>query len=669
MIDPSKLETTQPALPLGTMTSLRSLGSKVREFMSIPVDRPELLKAQFRALSQQLPMMYLILMTSTWAVALTHMPYAPGWLTIVVPSIMTAMSGFRITLWARARHIEPTADKARRALNQTNRLSVFIALGFTCWSLMLYPYGDAYTKSHLAFYMAITVISCIFCLMHLRPAAITVTAIVDSAFVGFFAMTGQPTLIATAINVALVSIGMLVILMINYRDFTRMIDAQLRTEALSNENLRLANLDSLTDLPNRRAFFTHLAKTFDTAQGNDGRLAVGILDLDGFKPVNDLYGHAAGDRLLIEVGQRLIALCAPKNIHLSRLGGDEFALVVSDFAAGFDLVAFGEQLCAALRAPFHLTEAIVQISGSVGFAVYPMTASSPEELFDRADYALYHGKRTTRGSAIPFTADHIAEIHRDARIEQALKVADFEREMAIVFQPIVDIRTETTIGFEALARWTSPTLGRVSPAVFIAVAERAGIVGRLTRPLLQKALTAARKWPAGMRLSFNLSAYDLTSPEGVLSVVSTIEKGGFDPRRLDLEITETAFTHDFVQVQQSVTMLRALGCGISLDDFGTGYSSLSRLHALPLTKIKVDRSFVTRLHERPASYKIVKSLLALSNDMNVDCVIEGVETREEMDTLKKMEGVLVQGYFYSPPMSEQDIPGFLGRKTAVAKAS
>ena len=250
------------------MTLLSSLGSKIREFMSIPVDQPELLKAQFRALSQQLPMMYLILMTSTWAVALTHMPYAPGWLTIAVPTIMTAISGFRLALWARARRIEPTADKARRALNQTNRLSVFIALGFTSWSLMLYPYGDAYTKSHLAFYMAITVISCIFCLTHLRPAAITVTAIVDSAFVGFFAMSGQPTLIATAINVALVSIGMLVILMINYRDFTRMIDAQLRTEALSNENLRLANLDSLTDLPNRRAFFAHLAKAFDTAQGS-----------------------------------------------------------------------------------------------------------------------------------------------------------------------------------------------------------------------------------------------------------------------------------------------------------------------------------------------------------------------------------------------------------------
>ncbi len=408
MTHPSKPDMTQPALPLGSMASLKSLGGKIRRFMSIPVDHPELLKAQYRALSQQLPMMYLILMTSTWAVAVTHIPYAPGWLTIAIPTIMTLVSAVRIARWAKSRHIEPTAETAKRALKQTIRLSVLIALGFTCWSLMLYPYGDGYTKSHLAFYMAITVISCIFCLMHLRPAAIIVTAIVDSAFVGFFATTGQPTLVATAINVALVSIGMLVILMINYRDFTRMIEAQIRTEALSNENLRLANLDSLTDLPNRRAFFAHLARAYETALSTGNQLAVGILDLDGFKPVNDLYGHAAGDRLLVEVGQRLTMLCAPRTIHLSRLGGDEFALVVSDFADDFDIVAFGQKLCTGLRAPFHLTEATVQISGSAGFAVYPTTASSPQELFDRADYALYHGKRTTRGNAILFSSDHIA---------------------------------------------------------------------------------------------------------------------------------------------------------------------------------------------------------------------------------------------------------------------
>src|SRR5262249_27555603 len=212
-----------------------------------------------------LPMMYFILMTSTWAVAATHMAYAPYWLTLAMPALMTVFSTYRVVHWWRSRRIVPTPEIARRALSQTNRLASGIAITFVTWSLLL-PYGDAYAKSHLAFYMAITVISCIFCLTHLRPAAIKVTVIVDSAFIVFFALSGQPTLLATAVNIGLVSIGMLVILMINYRDFTRMIDAQLKTEALGNENLRLANLDSLTDLPNRRAFFAHLNQSIDVAE-------------------------------------------------------------------------------------------------------------------------------------------------------------------------------------------------------------------------------------------------------------------------------------------------------------------------------------------------------------------------------------------------------------------
>jgi diguanylate cyclase (GGDEF)-like protein len=652
----------------GIGARLSLLRERVRSFMSIPVDNPELLKAQYRAFSRQLPMMYFILMSSTWAVAATHMAYAPYWLTIGIPIAMTVFSSYRVAHWWRSRRIAPTPEIATLALNQTNRMASGIAITFVTWSLLLFPYGDAYAKSHLAFYRAITVISCIFCLTHLRSAAIKVTVIVDSAFIVFFAMSGQPTLLATAVNIGLVTIGMLVILMINYRDFTRMIDAQLRTEALGNENLRLANLDSLTDLPNRRAFFARLDRSFEAAAGSGGRLAVGVVDLDGFKPVNDLYGHAAGDRLLVEVGRRLAALCVPKNIHLSRLGGDEFALIVSEAPDDADLAAHGEELCAALRATFYLPEAMVQISGSVGFAVYPQMASSSAELFERAHYALYHGKRSKRGNAVLISADHNAEIHRDARIEQALKIADFATELDVVFQPFVDIRTEQVAGFEALARWTSPVLGPVSPALFIPVAERAGIISRLTRPLLEKALGAARQWPAQMRLSFNLSAYDLTSPEGALVVLSTIENSGFDAHRIDLEITETAFMHDFGQVQQSIELLRNLGCGILLDDFGTGYSSLSRLHALPLTKTKVDRGFVTNLHERPASYKIVKSLLALSGDMSVGCIVEGVETKEEMATLRKLGGELVQGFYYSPPISAPEIPGYLTEQAAVAKA-
>lgn len=639
--------------------------SRTITFMSVPSDNPALLKEQYRAFARQMPMMYFILMTSTWAVAATHMATAPLWLTIGLPSLFTAASFARILHWWRSRNIEPTPEAALHALRRTNRLAFIIAAVFTGWSYMLFPYGDAYAQSHLAFYMSITVISCIFCLMFLRSAAVMVTVIVNGTFIPFYALTGQPTFIAIAVNIALVSAGMLVILMVNYRNFAEMVDAHARTEALSNENLRLANLDSLTGLPNRRAFFAHLQAVWERASTTRTRIAVGVLDLDGFKPVNDIYGHSTGDKLLVEVGGRLAGLETGET-RFFRLGGDEFAFVTTDLCETEVLVSLGAEICRVLQEPFALPAATVQISASVGAAVHPDSASSPETLFDHADYALYHGKRTRRGTCTLFSNAMDAQIRREALIEQVLKQADMDEELSVVFQPIVDSSSGRTIGFEALARWDSPVLGRVPPGEFVPVAERGGFVGRLTRTLLRKAVATAEHWPAGMRLSFNLSAHDLNTEESVLAIAAILGRSSFDSRRIDFEITETAFAHDFEQVRRSIETLRTMGCGISLDDFGTGYSSLTRLHALPLTKIKIDRSFVKDLHKNPASLKIVKSLLALSRDMHLDCVVEGVETREEMEALAKLGAILIQGYFYSPPVAADELGSYLGASGTTA---
>lgn len=636
-----------------------SIRKRLLDLMSVRSDDPELLRAQYHAFSRQLPTMYFLLITSTWAVAFTHMGMAPHWLTIAVPVLFTLGACTRVLFWLKSKDHVPTPEAALATLKRTNRLSVIIALSFTSWALALYTYGDAYTQSHVAFYMAITVIACIFSLMYLRSAALIVTVIVNGSFVAFFVATGLPTFIAIAINVVLVCVGMLAIVTINYRNFERMVEAQRRTEALSNENLRLANIDSLTDLPNRRAFFAHLQQAYARAKADNSRLAVGIIDLDGFKPVNDLYGHSVGDKLLMQVSMRLSHQSHVDNFFIARLGGDEFAIVVSDAPQDDELAVLGSNLCAVLCKPFVLPEASVQISGSVGMAVYPDMAGTTEELFDRADYALYHSKRTKRGECTLFASVHIEKIQTDARIEQVLRQADLEKELSVVFQPIVNIQNGQAVAFEALARWTNPELGAVSPAQFIPVAERVGIIGQLTRPLLRKALAVGALWPEDIRLSFNLSAHDLNTSEGVLAVVAIIETSGFDARRLDLEITETAFIHDFDQVQKSIGMLRLLGCGVSLDDFGTGYSSLSYLHALPLTKIKIDRSFVTKLQGNATSYKIVKSLLSLSRDMGLDCVVEGVETSEELASIKKLGGVLVQGYLYSPPIPSEQVEVFL----------
>lgn len=632
---------------------------RFRDFMSVQRDNPELLKAQYRAFTRQMPMMYFILLTSSWALAMTHMRLAPPWLTVGVPTLLTFGCLLRVFFWYRTRNFDPTPELAYFALLRTNRLAGGIAVAFTLWSFALVPYGDAYTRSHVAFYMAITVISCIFCLMYLRSAAFIVTLIVNGAFIAFFISTAQPTFVAIAVNVFLVCTGMMSILLTNYRNFESMVVSKQRSDALSAENFRLANLDSLTGLANRRAFFAQLEAELEKARANGQRLALGVMDIDGFKPVNDLYGHSVGDRLLVEVANRLSGLLKASTAF--RLGGDEFAIIAPVPPEDDELVSNANAISAQLKEAYQMPEGMIHVSASMGIAVFPDLALSREQLFDRADYALYHAKNKRRGGAVLFNADHAKQINCDAKVESLLKQADLEKELSVVFQPIVDIRDHATIGFEALARWDSPALGRVSPARFIPIAERAGMVGTLTRPLLRKALNAAFEWDPSMRLAFNLSAHDLNSSEGLLGVIDIILSSGFDPRRLDLEITETAFTHDFEQVTQSVETLRRLGCGISLDDFGTGYSSLTRLHALPLTKFKIDRSFVTNLHQRPASYKIVKSLLTLSADMGLDCVIEGVETEDELTAIGALGGTSVQGYLFSPPLPADQVVEFAAR--------
>ncbi|WP_315927789.1 putative bifunctional diguanylate cyclase/phosphodiesterase [Mesorhizobium sp. SP-1A] len=595
--------------------------------------------------------MYFILVVNSWMLAASFWHQAPFWLTFYVSSGLTVVCGLRLAVWWRSQGKLLTPARAKRELRRLPIMTAILAVAFTSWAIALFPYGDEQAKGHVVFYLTISLISTMFCLIHGRYSALILAAIAGTSVVLFLLWQDSRTSYAIALNITLVTVASAIVIRIQSRDFIRMVNAQTRTAALSDENFILANLDSLTKLPNRRAFFSRLDVAYNQAERTNTRLALGVIDLDGFKPVNDLYGHTVGDRLLVEVATRLESSFCNDTLIFARLGGDEFAFIITDAADNDTLRKLGSEICAALGLPFVLPEATVQISGSIGVAVYPEMATSPAQLYEHADYALYHGKATQRGTAMLFSAQHEQKLNREARIEQTMKFANLDTELSVVFQPIVDMHSRKTLGFEALARWESPLIGNVSPTQFIPIAERAGIIGSLTRPLLRKALTAAATWPEGLRLSFNLSAHDLNTPENVLAVIAIIETGCFDPRRLDLEITETAFLHDFELVRQSIEMLRLMGCGVSLDDFGTGYSSFSRLHALPLTKIKIDRSFISGIDRNPTAYKIVKSLLALSRDMNLECIVEGVETHGEADALRTLGKVMAQGYFYSPPIA------------------
>ena len=643
-----------------------TLFQSLKRLLTVPNDNPELTLAQFKAFSKQVPLLYFILLTNMLSLAGTHQQSAPAWLVKVVPAIFAVIFIARGLGWIRESHKTVDAAYAYRRLVSTNRLVLPIAVLSVAWSVALIPYGNDYQRAHVAFFMSITVIGVIFCLMHLRSAALMVTFLVILPFAVVMGMSGEPTLIATAVNMFLVSLAMIAIMLRHYADFTKLNEQRLtllaqqealrdknrEMQLLSDENLRLANLDSLTQIANRRSFFSNLAAAFEQARAENGRLAIGVVDLDGFKPVNDLYGHSAGDKVLVEVADRLASF-ETSNCSIFRLGGDEFALLID--MSGMDekaLVEFGQRICASISLPIMLGNSVVHVTGSMGIAVYPDVGVNGQDLYERADYALYNAKRENRASVVVFNARQAKALFRLRQVEEVLFAADLDRELSLAYQPIVDAHSGHTVGFEALARWTSPVLGLVSPAEFIPIAEQHGRINLITRLLLTRALGDMKAFEGEPYLSFNLSPHDLAVEENVLRIISAVNASGITPKRINFEITETAIMHDFEQAAHSIELLRALGCQVSLDDFGTGYSSLNHVHKLPLSKIKIDRCFVDHIDERPASYKIVKSVLTLCNDMGLTAIAEGVERAEEVQVLKGLGVDAMQGYYFSKPLAK-----------------
>ncbi|RYB06353.1 EAL domain-containing protein [Lichenibacterium ramalinae] len=618
-----------------------------------------LMRAQLGALQKQVPVLFLLLGTNVLALAFTHYGVSPDALTLYVPGVLLPVCVQRGVAWTRFDVPAMSDDVIRRQLRRSFCTVAVLGAAFTAWALALAPYGDAYARTHVAFFMSITVIGCVFCLMHLRSAALVLTVIVTVPFLAVFLRSGNTVLVAIALNFALTTVIMVIIMYRHFGEFSALIRSRRALAKLSDENSRIAFLDALTGLANRRSFFRDLATLIEAAASDGRSFALGMIDLDGFKPVNDVYGHGAGDLVLVEVGRRLVEVLGP-DAKLARLGGDEFAFILSGEHGPDAMAAAGRSVCDAIEAPIALPAGLARIAASVGYAVFPDMAGTREQLIERADYALYYAKEHRRGRPVVFTADHEDAIRARSILEQELRQADLEAELTLEYQPIVDVAAGRVVAFEALARWTNPRLGRVPPGVFIVAAERIGLIGTITAILLGKAIAAMRGWPDAIGLSFNLSAHDIASPAAVARLAALIEAGGVAPERIALEITETALMHDFDAARDALLALKAIGAQISLDDFGTGYSSLGYVRRLPIDKIKVDRSFMADLLVDKASRDIVKSIVDLCRNLNLDCIIEGVETADHLSILRGLGCRSMQGYHFSPPVPASEVTRLAG---------
>lgn len=616
-----------------------------------------------RALVRQLPLLFFVLGVNTDLLAWSFLGRGPSTMTVGVPSVLTALFVWRGVSWWRLR--APGAyglALARHKLSTVVPLSLILGVGCSSWALSLCRWGGEAEILHVAFYISVTVIGCIFCLMQTPGGAFTLIAAVMIPFFCVFSFLPGRHAPLVAVNAALIVGALMIVLQTQYRAFTalirsreRLLAAQADTEALHTENMRLANLDLLTGLPNRRIFFETLSARLAAGE----RIAVALVDLDGFKPVNDMYGHAIGDEVLQTAAARLAPAAAPGSV--ARLGGDEFAVIVSGCVDSAELISWAEGICDVLRHPYVLSGAVVRLSASIGVSPFASRWVNGSKMLEFADYALYSVKNGHRGGAGLFTREHARELRRVSAVSQALRVESLEDELSLSFQAIVDSHTGVTKSFEALARWRSPTLGQVSPQEFIGVAERSGLVSRLTLILLRKALAAAATWPTDVRLSFNLSGNDLMSVETMTKVYELVSSSPVDPSRLDFEITETALMADFEKAATSLSALRALGCGLSLDDFGTGRSSLSYVHRLPLDKIKIDRSFIADLGEAGSAEAIVGAIVAMCRNLNLECIVEGVETTDQLLRLRQLGCRMVQGYLFSRPIEASSVIQYLAQ--------
>jgi diguanylate cyclase (GGDEF)-like protein len=429
---------------------------------------------------------------------------------------------------------------------------------------------------------------------------------------------------------------------------------------------KLASEDPLTGLPNRRIFRASIEK-ISGSQTRSAEFAVLFLDLDRFKVINDTLGHRIGDMLLIEVANRLQRSLQHGEV-LARLGGDEFAIVMPSFASRASLATSARNIVETIALPYDIDGHRIRTTVSIGIAVGPKDGINADDLLMAADLALYAVKTTGRGTYCFYEHSMNEELNDRRQIETDLREAIEQHRLHLAYQPVIDLRRNAISGFEALARWDHPTLGVISPAVFIPIAEDSGLILQLGEWALRDACTQAAHWPNNLKVAVNLSPVQFSLPNLAEVVVRVLAETGLEPHRLVLEITERLFISDTEKTLGVLHRLKSIGVGIAMDDFGTGYSSLSSLRSFPFDKIKIDRAFVVDLGENSQNSVIVQAVIIIARALGMTTVAEGVETAGQQRLLAALGCDEVQGYLFSNAISSDRIPQLLASWSVEAKA-
>jgi diguanylate cyclase (GGDEF)-like protein/PAS domain S-box-containing protein len=412
----------------------------------------------------------------------------------------------------------------------------------------------------------------------------------------------------------------------------------------------LANVDVLSGLPNRGRVRQLLGEALRAATVGNVPCAILFLDLDGFKPVNDTFGHPKGDAVLRAVAKRLVDEVGADG-HVGRMGGDEFAIVVSDAQSRRKVEQMADRIIKSVGEPYVIDQTEIRIGVSIGCAFGPIDGATVDDLILKADLALYQAKDAGRGVARYFSHELQSEQDDRVRLETDLRQAIASKQFHLAFQPLINAKSQKLIGFEALIRWNHPQRGNVPPNVFIPVAEESGLMVAIGDWVIDEACRAAASWPEPITVALNISPKQIVMPALPNTVSEALARYKLPGNRLELEVTEGVFLGDNGSTLDVLKRLRTLGVGIALDDFGTGYSSIGYLNKAVFHKLKIDGSFVREAGSRPENVAIIQSIVQLAKSFRMSITAEGVETAEDFERMRDLGCDIIQGYLFGRPLS------------------
>ena len=610
---------------------------------------------RYWSLRRQVPIVYLLGFVNLSAMELA----TSGKLAIGanLPTFIAACGLLRLIHWFGPGRQVPHEVMVRR-MRQTVWFAAAVCTAVCTRCLYLFQVGDAASHMAVMLFGGLTAIGVAYGLTAL-PAAGRIPLVLIIAPISIAALVSrEPHFAGAAFGLVVVAALTMRLLNAHSRHFTdvilsrsRIAREQQNVEHAHQEAVVAATTDFLTGLPNRRAFVAALEAA---ANEESNSFAVAILDLDRFKAVNDTFGHAAGDQLLNSVANRLMGVIGGRGI-VSRLGGDEFGILVPGIRRAKEAQSLGSEILERVNGPVHIEGRQLVISACCGVALSRLAERSPSRIMADADLALYQAKENPAGRMAVFEKRMEAPRRRRTEIERALLAPGVHDNFNVVFQPIFEIQSGRVIAHEALARWTDPVLGPVSPSEFVPIAEHLNLIDDLNSRLMGLAFEKARIWPDRVRLSFNLSAMQLCSRDSARHILRALRDSCLSPERLQVEVTETALLADFERARENLTELRKAGATIVLDDFGAGYASIGYLRELRFDQIKLDGGLVTAAQHSVDGKRLLRAVVGLCEVLGVATVAEHVESEELLKLVRDLGCSAGQGFWLMRPVPAEEL--------------